>query len=125
MVTATYLRPTSTGSAFWYGASLSEISADAKLLQYFTEKQARDKAKGYDTVVFDQEADQLRWCTQFESADSLHLTAEVSAKTGNLYLNTTPVLTFEQRQALVQSKKAAQPTTGRKPLVDASKDASL
>lgn len=125
MVLATYLYPSRTGSAFWYGASLSEISADPKLLQYFTEKQARDKAKGFDTVVFDTEANQLRWCTQFESADSLHLTAGVSQTSGNIYLNATPVLTFEQRQALVESKRAAQTTTGRKPLVDASKDASL
>jgi hypothetical protein len=124
MVVANYIRTTSAG-ANWYGASLTEIQRDAKLLQYFTEKQARDLIKGLTTVVFDEAADQLSWCTQFESADILHLTAEISQKTGNLFLKTSSVLTLEQRQALVQSKKAAQPTTGRKPLVDASKDASL
>jgi uncharacterized membrane protein affecting hemolysin expression len=124
MVIATYLR-TTANNAHWYGASLSEIQADAKLLQYFTEKQARDAAKGYTTVIFDEAEDQLRWCTQYETADTLHLTAGISQKTGNLFLNTAAVLTLEQRQALLQSKKAAEPTTGRKPLVDASKDAKL
>lgn len=119
-----YIRTTSAG-ANWYGATLSEISSNPLTLQYFTEKQSRDAAKGLTTVVFDEEKDQLRWCTQFESADTLHIEGAINPKTGNLFLRTSAVLTLEQRQAAVAARKAASNTTTvRKPVVSAE-DAEL
>ncbi len=124
MITAMYIRTTSAG-ANWYGASLSEISANLLTLQYFTEKLSRDSAKGYTTVIFDEVADQLRWCTQFESADTLHIEGAINPKTGNLFLRTQAVLTLEQRQAAVAARKAASnASTVRKPVVSAE-DAEL
>ena len=96
-IIANYVSTTS-GGANWYSVSLKDLSDD--LLEYF---QNRAESKPDYCKITD---DSVNWCTSFEWADQLSLTAYVSTKTGLLGLKCEPILTAEQRRVASAERKA-------------------
>lgn len=110
-IIANYVR-TTQGGANWYTVRTSNLTEE--LLQYFQERASR---KPDYCKVSDESVD---WCTSFEWADQLALSAYVSKSSGQLCLRCEPVLTAEQRRASAEGlrKKFPADTTTTTTSVD-------
>lgn len=99
-IIANYVRTTS-GGANWYSVSTSKLTPE--LLEYFQGK--AERSAQYCKISDDE----VSWCTQFEWADQLAISAAISKSSGNLCLNTEPILTPEQRREAAQKLAKAKP----------------
>jgi hypothetical protein len=108
-IIATYIRTTS-GGANWYSVPTGALSAE--LLEYFAGK--AERSPEYCKIT----EETVQWCTQFEWADQLSISAVISKSSGQLCLKTEPILTAEQRREAAQKLAKVKPQAAAATAVD-------